>query len=339
MADSAPLIEVRDLRVVFSTRFGELEAVRGVNFRVEKGQVLGLAGESGSGKSVAMMAVMGLLPPNAIVTGSVRFNGIELLGLSSRELSHIRGAQLAMVFQDPLTALNPVIRVGHQIMEAIKLHNRKLSRNELETRAEALFDLVSIPQPAQRLKQYPHEFSGGMRQRAMIAMAMANDPELLIADEPTTALDVTVQAQILQVLENLRESTGIGMILITHDLGMIASTANKVTVMYAGRIVESGEVDDVFYKSRHPYTQGLLASLPKIDREDEMLFSIDGAPPSLRSRPSGCAFHPRCIHAMKDCLTTEPDLRPVDTVLSACHLAENLGNDPTKIRVEEKERQ
>ena len=328
MAEKAPLVEVKDLRVMFNTRFGKLEAVRGVNFRVEKGQVLGLAGESGSGKSVAMMAVMGLLPPNAIVTGSVCLNGVELLGLSSRELSHIRGKQIAMVFQDPLTALNPVIRVGRQIMEAIKLHNRQMSRKELETRAEALFDLVSIPQPAQSLKQYPHEFSGGMRQRAMIAMAMANDPELLIADEPTTALDVTVQAQILQVLENLRESTGIGMILITHDLGMIASTANEVSVMYAGRIVESGGVDDVFYSSRHPYTQGLLASLPKIDRENEMLFSIDGAPPSLRSRPSGCAFHPRCIHAIKDCITDEPVLRSVDAVLSACHLAENLSNSP-----------
>jgi len=326
MAENAPLIEVKDLSVVFLSRSGNLEAVRGINFRVEKGQVLGLAGESGSGKSVAMMAVMGLLPPNAMVTGSVKFNGIELLGLSKRELSDIRGAQLAMVFQDPLTALNPVIKVGHQVMEAIKLHNRKLSSRELEARAEALFDLVSIPQPAQRLKQYPHEFSGGMRQRAMIAMAMANDPELLIADEPTTALDVTVQAQILQVLENLRESTGIGLILITHDLGMIASTANLVNVMYAGRIVESGGVDDVFYSSRHPYTLGLLASLPKIDQEDEKLFSIDGAPPSLLLRPSGCAFHPRCIHAVRKCLEEEPVLRSVDTVYSACHLAENLGN-------------
>jgi oligopeptide/dipeptide ABC transporter ATP-binding protein len=326
MTENAPLIEVKDLSVVFLSRTGNLEAVRGISFRVEKGQVLGLAGESGSGKSVAMMAVMGLLPPNAVVTGSVRFNGMELLGLSSRELSDIRGAQLAMVFQDPLTALNPVIRVGQQLMEAIKLHNRQLSRNELEARAEALFDLVSIPQPAQRLKQYPHEFSGGMRQRAMIAMAMANDPELLIADEPTTALDVTVQAQILQVLETLRRSTGIGMILITHDLGMIAGTANSVAVMYAGRVVESGTVDDVFYHSRHPYTRGLLASLPNIDRQEEMLFSIEGAPPSLISRPSGCAFHPRCMHTVETCRLVEPVLRPVDSVLSACHQAANLRN-------------
>ena len=328
MAESAPLIEVEDLKVVFMSRMGELEAVRGISFRVERGQVFGLAGESGSGKSVAMLAVMGLLPPNAVVTGSVRFNGVELLGLSSRELSSIRGAQLAMVFQDPLTALNPVIKVGQQVMEAIKLHNRHLSRREIESRAEALFYLVSIPQPAQRLKQYPHEFSGGMRQRAMIAMAMANDPELLIADEPTTALDVTVQAQILQVLENLREATGIGVILITHDLGMIASTAHTVTVMYAGGIVESGVVDDVFYGSRHPYTQGLLASLPKIDQEEEKLFSIDGAPPSLHFLPSGCAFHPRCVHVKRECLTEEPVLRSVDKVLSACHLAESLQNSP-----------
>ena len=326
MAETTPLLEVRDLNVTFMSQQGELEAVRGIDLTVEQGQVLGLAGESGSGKSVAMLAVMGLLPPNAVVTGSVRFHGKELLGLSSRNLSRIRGARVAMIFQDPLTALNPVMKVGQQIVEALKLHNRGISRKAAADRTIELFNQVAIPQPLARLNQYPHEFSGGMRQRAMIAMAMANDPELLIADEPTTALDVTVQAQILQVLENLRRSTGIGMILITHDLGMIAGTANSVTVMYAGRVVESGMVDDVFYHSRHPYTRGLLASLPKIDREEEMLFSIEGAPPSLISRPEGCAFHPRCNHAMERCRSEEPILRQVDKVLSACHLAENLRN-------------
>ena len=327
MTQMTPLLEVKDLRVAFKSPQGELEAVRGINLTVEKGQVASIVGESGSGKSVAMLAVMGLLPPNAIVSGSVRFHGKELFGLPSRELANIRGAQVAMIFQDPLTALNPVIKVGDQIAEAIRLHNRGISKKDTLARTMELLDRVAIPQPLQRVNQYPHEFSGGMRQRAMIAMAVANDPELLIADEPTAALDVTVQAQILQVLENLRVSTKIGLILITHDLGMIAGNADSVTVMYAGCVVEFGGVDDVFYNSRHPYTRGLLSSLPKLDREEETLFSIEGAPPSLIARPSGCSFHPRCTHAVARCSTEEPVLRPVDKVLSACHLAENLRKD------------
>jgi peptide/nickel transport system ATP-binding protein len=303
---------------------GELEAVRGINLTVEEGQVASIVGESGSGKSVAMLAVMGLLPPNAIVSGSVRFRGKELFGLPSRDLANIRGDRIAMIFQDPLTALNPVIKVGDQIVEAIKLHNRGISKKDALARTVELLDRVAIPQPLQRVNQYPHEFSGGMRQRAMIAMAVANDPELLIADEPTTALDVTVQAQILQVLENLRVSTKIGLLLITHDLGMIAGYADSVTVMYAGSVVEFGVVDDVFYNSRHPYTRGLLSSLPKLDREEETLFSIEGAPPSLIARPTGCAFRPRCSYAVARCSTEEPVLRSVDKVLSACHLAEKL---------------
>lgn len=324
MTQTTPLLEVRDLRVAFKLPQGELEAVRGINLTVEKGQVASIVGESGSGKSVAMLAVMGLLPPNAIVSGSVRFHGKELFGLPSRELANIRGDRIAMIFQDPLTALNPVIKVGDQIAEAIRLHNRGTSKKDALARTVELLDRVAIPQPLQRVNQYPHEFSGGMRQRAMIAMAVANDPELLIADEPTTALDVTVQAQILQVLENLRVSTKIGLILITHDLGMIAGNADSVTVMYGGCVVEFGGVDDVFYNSRHPYTHGLLSSLPKLDREEETLFSIEGAPPSLIARPAGCAFHPRCTHAVARCSTDEPVLRPIDKVLSACHMAENM---------------
>jgi len=326
MTQTTPLIDVRDLRVAFKTPLGELEAVRGINLAVKEGQVASIVGESGSGKSVAMLAVMGLLPSNAIVSGSVKFRGKELFGLPSRELANIRGDRIAMIFQDPLTALNPVIKVGDQIAEAIKLHNRGISKKDAFARTVELLDRVAIPQPLQRVNQYPHEFSGGMRQRAMIAMAVANDPELLIADEPTTALDVTVQAQILQVLDNLRVSTKIGLLLITHDLGMIAGCADSVTVMYAGSLVEFGAVDDVFYNSRHPYTRGLLSSLPKLDREEETLFSIEGAPPSLIARPTGCAFHPRCSYAVARCSTEEPKLRSVDKVLSACHLAENLRN-------------
>lgn len=327
MTQTIPLLEVRDLRVAFKSPQGELEAVRGVNFVVEEGQVAGIVGESGSGKSVAMLAAMGLLPPNAIVSGSVKFHGKELLDLPSRELANIRGARIAMIFQDPLTALNPVIKVGDQIAEAISLHNRGISKKDALARAVELLDRVAIPQPSQRVNQYPHEFSGGMRQRAMIAMAVANDPELLIADEPTTALDVTVQAQILQVLENLRISTKIGLILITHDLGMIAGTADSVTVMYGGCVVEFGSVDDVFYNSRHPYTHGLLSSLPKLDCEEKTLFSIEGAPPSLIARPAGCSFHPRCPYAAESCLNEEPVLRSVEKVFSACHRAENFKND------------
>ncbi len=331
MNKTMPLLEVNDLSVAFKSPQGELEAVRGINVMVEKGQVSSIVGESGSGKSVAMLAVMGLLPPNAIVSGSVRFHGKELFGRPSRELAKIRGARIAMIFQDPLTALNPVIKVGNQIAEAIQLHNQDISRKKAIDRAVELLDRVAIPQPDQRVKQYPHEFSGGMRQRVMIAMAIANDPELLVADEPTTALDVTVQAQILQVLQNLRESTGIGLILITHDLGMIAGNADSVTVMYAGRAVEVGVVDDIFYHSRHPYTRGLLASLPKLDQGEAMLFSIEGAPPSLVARPSGCAFHPRCTYAVARCIAEDPRLRPVDTVLSACHLAETLNNTGNRL--------
>jgi oligopeptide/dipeptide ABC transporter ATP-binding protein len=323
--EHGPLLEVRDLHVSFRVRGGEVEAVRGVDFTLDKGQVLGIVGESGSGKSVAMLAVMGLLPPVATVTGSVRFHGREIRGLPSRELQSLRGKRVAMIFQDPLTSLNPVVTVGMQIAEMIRLHDREVSNKQAIERATELLDLVSIPQPNQRVHQYPHEFSGGMRQRVMIAMAVANNPELLIADEPTTALDVTIQAQILDVLARLRETLGIGLVLITHDLGVVAGTADNIAVMYSGRVVERGAVDDLFYRCRHPYTRGLLASLPKLDQSTDRLVSIEGTPPSLATRPSGCAFAPRCPQAVEKCQHEDPAIRPIDGLDVACHLAETLG--------------
>jgi oligopeptide/dipeptide ABC transporter ATP-binding protein len=271
-----------------------------------------------------MLGVLGLLPPSALVSGSARFRGQELLAMPQPALRAIRGARIGMIFQDPLTALNPVLQVGQQVVEAIRIHHRDVSRKAAMARAVELLDLVSIPQPEHRVRQYPHEFSGGMRQRAMVAMAMANEPELLIADEPTTALDVTVQAQILEVLQRLRARLRIGLILITHDLGVVAGMADTVAVMYAGRVVERGGVDAVFEASRHPYTRGLLAALPKLDAGDEPLVGIEGRPPSLAERPSGCAFHPRCPLAQDRCRTEEPVLRQVGPTWSACHFAEAL---------------
>jgi peptide/nickel transport system ATP-binding protein len=310
-----PLLAVRDLRVAFATRAGPVEAVAGIDVDLEAGRVLGVVGESGSGKSVSMLGVLGLLPKSATVTGSARFCGRELLGMAPPALQAIRGARIGMIFQDPLTALNPVLRVGEQIVEAIRIH-RDLSRKAAMARVVELLDLVSIPQPRERIQQYPHEFSGGMRQRVMIAMAMANEPELLIADEPTTALDVTVQAQILEVLQSLRANLGIG------DLGVVAGMADAVAVMYAGRIVERGSVDAVFDDPRHPYTRGLLAALPTLDAGDEPLVGIEGRPPSLRDRPPGCAFHPRCALAEARCRVERPALRFVGPTWCACHLAD-----------------
>jgi peptide/nickel transport system ATP-binding protein len=316
-----PLLAIRDLRVSFATRSGPVEAVAGIDIDLEEGRVLGVVGESGSGKSVSMLGVLGLLPRSAVVSGSARFRGQELLGMAPQALQAIRGARIGMIFQDPLTALNPVLRVGEQIVEAIRIH-RDVSRKAAMARAVELLDLVSIPQPRERVQQYPHEFSGGMRQRAMIAMAVANEPDLLIADEPTTALDVTVQAQILEVLDSLRARLGIGLILITHDLGVVAGMADSVAVMYAGRVVERAEVDAVFETPRHPYTRGLLAALPKLDAGDEPLVGIEGRPPSLHDRPPGCAFHPRCALAEARCRIERPTLRFVGSTWCACHRAE-----------------
>ena len=332
-ADLPPgaVLSVRNLHVEFGTDVGVVTAVDDLSFDVRENEVLAIVGESGSGKSVTALSVMGLLPRTARVSGDVMFRGQPMLGLDDRELSKLRGRNIAMVFQDALTALNPVYTVGDQIGEAITVH-QELSKRSVQRRVEELLGLVGIPNPAQRSRQYPHEFSGGMRQRAMIAMAIANDPDVLIADEPTTALDVTIQAQVLEVLERVQRETRSAIVLITHDLGVVAGVADRVLVMYAGRQVELAAVDPLFYEPRHPYTLGLLASLPRVDREerDQRLYRIKGQPPSLLHVPAGCAFHPRCDYARlpEPCQTERPTLRSVEPVhLAACHFAEELADE------------
>jgi oligopeptide/dipeptide ABC transporter ATP-binding protein len=325
----APVLEVSDLRVTFSSPDGGVQAVRGLDLTLAEGESLGIVGESGSGKSVSVLAVMGLLPRNARVTGSVRYRGTELLGRPESELRKLRGGKVAMIFQDPMTSLNPVLTVGFQIAEAVEVHHPGTARKASMAKAAELLDLVGIPNARERARQYPHEFSGGMRQRAMIAMAIANDPDVLIADEPTTALDVTIQAQILEVLERAQEATSSAMVLITHDLGMVAGTADRVMVMYAGRAVETGSVFDVFAHPRHPYTLGLLGSLPRLDvTGQERLVPIGGSPPSMIHPPPGCAFHPRCFLTRERelCRVEDPALRPIEGTgqCSACHFAEEL---------------
>jgi peptide/nickel transport system ATP-binding protein len=318
---SDDVLSVADLTVSFPSEAGTVRAVRGVSYSVAPGEVLGIVGESGSGKSVSALAVMGLLPRTARVSGSVRFHGRELLGLGDRELSAIRGKGISMVFQDPLSALTPVYTVGDQIAEAVSVH-AAVSRQQAQRRAVDLLELVGIPEPAARARAFPHEFSGGMRQRVMIAMAMANDPDLIIADEPTTALDVTIQAQVLEVLKTAQHATGAAIVMITHDLGVIAGFADRVTVMYAGRQVEMGPVDDLFYRPRMPYTLGLLGSLPRIDAaERQPLTPLEGSPPSLVDLPAGCPFAPRCPLRVDVCIEREPSLAhtldPRHT--AACH--------------------
>ena len=318
-----PLLSIRGLRVGFRKAGSQFEAVRGIDLDVAKGEVVGIVGESGSGKSVGMLAALGLTSKNAVVTGSVRFKGEELVGKPAREMRKIRGARIAMIFQDPLSSLNPVMTVGAQIAEAVRLHQR-VTRKQAMARAVELLNLVAIPQPERRASQYPHEFSGGMRQRAVIAMAVANDPDLLIADEPTTALDVTVQAQILNVLRSLQERLGLGLVLITHDLGVVAGHADRVAVVYSGRVVEQATVSDLFADPRHPYTRGRIASIPNLEESRERLFSIDGSPPALGRLPGGCAFHPRCIHAEARCRIEDPPLHDIGGRFSACHFATTL---------------
>ena len=306
-----PVLAVKNLTVDFATGDGYVHAVRGVSYTLNAGEVLGIVGESGSGKSVTSMAVMGLLPRTAEVYGSVKFRGRELVGLSDKEMTSVRGKQIAMIFQDPMTSLNPVYKIGYQLAEAVLAHN-DIGKQAARKRAVELLDLVNIPFPERRIDQYPHEFSGGMRQRVVIAIAMANSPDVIIADEPTTALDVTVQAQVLDSLRAAQAETGAAMVLITHDLGVVAGQADRVLVMYAGKPVEIGPVDDIYYSPRMPYTLGLLGSLPRMDlRSQDRLTPIQGAPPSLLNLPPGCPFTPRCPIAAPICETTEPELLQV----------------------------
>ena len=297
-----PLLEVRDLEVSFTTEEGVVHAVDDVDLRIAPGEVLAVVGESGSGKSVTAMTLMGLTRgPNASISGIASFEGTELVAASDEELRRIRGNRMAMVFQDPMSSLDPVYRVADQIVEQIRAH-RDVPADKARQRAIELLDAVGIPDAATRADSYPHELSGGMRQRAMIAMALSLEPSLLIADEPTTALDVTIQAQIVGLLRELNESRGLSIVLITHDIGLVAEIADRVAVMYAGRIVEQGTLDEVFYDPQHPYTWGLLGSLTRIDRpRPSRLPQIPGAPPSLLAPPSGCHFRPRCPHAFERC--------------------------------------
>ncbi|MGI8678840.1 MAG: ABC transporter ATP-binding protein [Jatrophihabitans sp.] len=315
------LLEVDDLSVEFDTPDGLVRAVRQVSFQVDAGQTLGIVGESGSGKSVSTQAIVGLAR-GAQVGGRCLFDGRDLLTMSNAQLRAVRGAQIAMIFQDPLSSLHPYYRVGWQISELIRAHE-KSGKAVARRRAVDLLRLVGIPQPERRVDDFPHQFSGGMRQRAMIAMAMALNPKLLIADEPTTALDVTVQAQVLQVMTTLQREFGTAIIMITHDLGVIADVADDVRVMYAGRIVEAANLRDTFYAQHHPYTAGLLRSIPSVARAGQRLVPIPGQPPSLITPPPGCSYHPRCPHTMPLCRTDVPPLGPVlgsSTHRSACWL-------------------
>jgi len=331
-----PLLSISDLAVEFTTEDGIVHAVDGIAYDVFPGETLGIVGESGSGKSVSTLALLGLIPqpPGRIVSGTATFKGTDLLKMSKSELRRFRGDEVAMVFQDPMTSLNPVLKVGFQLGEAIKTHYPKEPDEKVKTRIVDLLRLVGVPNPEVRVDQYPHEFSGGMRQRAMIAMAIANSPSLLIADEPTTALDVTIQAQVLEVLKTVQAETHAATILITHDLGIVAELCERVIVMYAGRIVEMGDVHTIFRAPRHPYTIGLMDSLPKLTEDEEWLRPIPGSPPSLIHRPSGCAFHPRCFHSQGRlrCREEVPELRAAEGSdhRAACHFSDELVGHQSK---------
>jgi oligopeptide transport system ATP-binding protein len=303
------ILEISRLKTSFFTHLGEVKAVDDVSLRLDENETLGIVGESGSGKSVSMLSVMRLMPDNGrIVSGEINFRGKELTKFSEREMEHLRGRQIGMIFQDPMTSLNPVFTVGSQLTEMISRH-LGLRKKRARDKAVEMLSAVMIPSPDERLRQFPHELSGGMRQRVMIAMALCCDPDILIADEPTTALDVTIQAQIIDLMKDLKRRIGASVILITHDLGVVAGLCDRVCVMYAGRIAESGSSGDIFYNSKHPYTKGLLASVPNPKRlTKERLIPIKGAPPDLLHPPSGCAFAPRCGHAMKICFLRRPPL-------------------------------
>ncbi|MFO1446460.1 ABC transporter ATP-binding protein [Bacillus sp. Bva_UNVM-123] len=313
------VLEVNNLHVAFQTYGGEVKAVRGVTFDLYKGETLAIVGESGCGKSVTSQSIMRLIPnpPGKITNGSVLFKGRDLTKIKEPQMRDIRGADISMIFQDPMTALNPTITVGEQIVEGI-LQHKSISRQEAQKKALQMLELVGIPDPKERLKQHPHQFSGGMRQRIVIAMALVCQPEILIADEPTTALDVTIQAQILDLFKDIQKKTGVSIILITHDLGVVAQVADRIAVMYAGKIIEAGSRREIFYNPQHPYTKGLLNSVPRLDLEDAELIPIGGSPPDLFSPPTGCPFTARCSYAMEVC----EKVYPFRTELSHEHYVE-----------------
>ncbi len=321
--DAGPILSVADLHVSFQTPRGTVGAVNGISFGVSRGETLGILGESGSGKSVSVSAVMGLLDsPPATITGTIRYGDIDLLNNPTRG---IRGDRISMVYQDAVSALNPGLTIGYQIGEMFRVHRPGTSRRDARRKAIELMERVNIPAAAQRVNDYPFEFSGGMSQRIMIAMAIALEPDVLIADEPTTALDVTVQAQIMQLLDELQAQTGMALVLITHDLGVVAETADRLMVMYGGRVVERGPTSDVVAKSAHPYTIGLMNSAPRSEMKGRKLMTIEGAPPVLTAMPSGCAFHPRCARRQAVCSTRRPDLQVVAAGReSACHFADEV---------------
>jgi oligopeptide transport system ATP-binding protein len=316
------IIDVRDLSVTFDTHVGKVNAVRGVNVYLDEKETLAIVGESGSGKSVTAQSIMGLIQmsPGRVVSGSIIFDGEELTKKSKKQMESIRGKEISMIFQDPMSSLNPTMKIGKQIGEVLIKH-QKMSKKEAYERGIELLKLVGIPNPEARINQYPHEFSGGMRQRAMIAIALACNPKVIIADEPTTALDVTIQAQILELMQELQEKTGTAIILITHDLGVVANMANRVAVMYGGMIVETGSVNEIFYNPKHPYTWGLLGSMPKLELKSEVLQAIPGSPPNLVNPPKGCPFVTRCPYAMMVCENHMPEYKNIsETQKTACWL-------------------
>ncbi|MFC8681492.1 ABC transporter ATP-binding protein [Microbacterium ureisolvens] len=315
-------LSLRGVTLDLQTPSGPVRILHDISFDVSPGEVVGIVGESGSGKSMTALTVLRLLPPAAELTGTIEFNGRDLASLSARELREVRGKHIGMVFQDPMTTLDPVVRVGAQIDEAYRIHHRRASRSEARRRTIEMLELVGVPDAAQRAQQYPHQWSGGMRQRAAIAMALVNDPELIIADEPTTALDATIQAQVLDALMRARDELGVAVVLITHDLGVIAQTASRVVVMYAGRVVEVASTRELFADSRHPYSNALMRSQPGAHERGEPLVAIPGRPPSMTDLPTGCAFAPRCASPSKNerCFTERPELElSADGRLSACH--------------------
>ena len=326
---SETILKVEDLKTSFMTSSGEVQAVRGVSFEVHKGEILGIVGESGSGKSVTSMSILRLLADTArIKNGKIEFEGTDLTKVSDKQMREIRGQKIAMVFQDPMSSLNPLIPVGKQVAEMIHVHHPEMKRDELQAATLELFREVRIPEAEKRLKSYPHEFSGGMRQRVMIAMALACNPKIIIADEPTTALDVTIQAQILDLMENLKQKTGTSILFITHDLGVVAEVCDDVVVMYSGRVVEKGDVRSIFASPSHPYTKGLLASIPKLGECAEELESIPGNVPNPKYMPQGCKFAPRCSCAFDKCREEEPGFYDVgEGHMSRCWLCEKKGGD------------